>query len=84
MRSWDEAFEWFGQAYQERSISLGYLNIEPQLDELHSRKPAFPGRWSEGRLLIRFLQSHILKPRLSHNPSRIVTRGDFWKRYEVL
>ncbi len=36
MRSWDEAFEWFEQAYQERSISLGYLNIEPQLDELHS------------------------------------------------
>ena len=69
MRSWDEAFEWFGQAYQERSISLGYLNIEPQLDELHS-DPRFQALVRKDELLIRrfYLQSHILKPRLSHNP----------------
>ena len=32
----DEAFTYLEKAYEERSISLGYLGIEPQADELRS------------------------------------------------
>ena len=36
MGSLDEAFGCFQQAFRERSISLGYLKVEPQLDPLRS------------------------------------------------
>jgi TolB-like protein len=32
----DEAFSWLQKALEERSIWLGYLNVEPQLDPLRS------------------------------------------------
>jgi TolB-like protein/Flp pilus assembly protein TadD len=32
----EEAFYWLGRAFQERSLWLGYLNVEPQLDPLRS------------------------------------------------
>lgn len=32
----DEAFEWLERAFEHRSIWLGYLNVEPQLDALRS------------------------------------------------
>ena len=32
----DEAFAWLEKAFEDRSIWLGYLNVEPQLDRLRS------------------------------------------------
>jgi TolB-like protein/Tfp pilus assembly protein PilF len=32
----DEAFDWLQKAFQQRSLWLGYLNVEPQLDSLRS------------------------------------------------
>lgn len=32
----DEAFMWLDKAFEERSLWLGYLNVEPQLDGLRS------------------------------------------------
>jgi TolB-like protein/Tfp pilus assembly protein PilF len=32
----DRAFEWLGKAMEERSVGLGYLNVEPQWDALRS------------------------------------------------
>jgi hypothetical protein len=32
----DEAFAWLQRALEQRSLWLGYLNIEPQLDQLRS------------------------------------------------
>jgi tetratricopeptide (TPR) repeat protein len=31
----DEAFAWFGKAYDERSSALPFLNVNPRLDSLH-------------------------------------------------
>ncbi|HEY1576971.1 MAG TPA: winged helix-turn-helix domain-containing protein [Terracidiphilus sp.] len=36
LRDWDGAFAFLEAAFEERSISLGYLGIEPQVDELRS------------------------------------------------
>ena len=36
LRENDEAFVWLQKALQERSIWLGYIGVEPQLDELRS------------------------------------------------
>jgi TolB-like protein len=36
LREKDEAFVWLQKALQERSIWLGYIGVEPQLDELRS------------------------------------------------
>ena len=30
----DEAFAWMQRAFEQRSLWLGYLNVEPQLDSL--------------------------------------------------
>ena len=32
----DEAFAWLQRAFEQRSLWLGYLNVEPQLDPLRS------------------------------------------------
>jgi adenylate cyclase len=32
----DEAFAWLQTAFEQRSLWLGYLNVEPQLDPLRS------------------------------------------------
>jgi hypothetical protein len=32
----DEAFTWLWRALEQRSLWLGYLNVEPQLDPLRS------------------------------------------------
>ena len=32
----DEAFHWLQRAFEQRSLWLGYLNVEPQLDRLRS------------------------------------------------
>lgn len=32
----DNAFEWLGKALEQRSLWLGYLNVEPQLDSLRA------------------------------------------------
>ena len=32
----NDAFEWLGRALEERSLWLGYLNAEPQLDSLRA------------------------------------------------
>jgi tetratricopeptide (TPR) repeat protein len=32
----DEAFSWLQRAFEQRSLWLGYLNVEPQLDRLRS------------------------------------------------
>jgi hypothetical protein len=32
----DEAFAWLQKAVEQRSLWLGYLNVEPQLDQLRS------------------------------------------------
>jgi TolB-like protein/tetratricopeptide (TPR) repeat protein len=37
----DEAFAWMQRAFEQRSLWLGYLNVEPQLDALRS-DPRFP------------------------------------------
>jgi TolB-like protein/tetratricopeptide (TPR) repeat protein len=34
----DEAFAWFERAFEQRSLWLGYLNVEPQLDPLRKDK----------------------------------------------
>jgi hypothetical protein len=32
----DEAFTWLQRAFEQRSLWLGYLNVEPQLDAVRS------------------------------------------------
>jgi hypothetical protein len=32
----DEAFKWLQRAFAERSLWMGYLNVEPQFDLLRS------------------------------------------------
>ena len=32
----DETFSWLQRAFEQRSLWLGYLNVEPQLDPLRS------------------------------------------------
>lgn len=36
LRNHDEAFSWLNRAFEERSLWLGYLNVEPQLDPLRA------------------------------------------------
>ena len=36
LRQNDEAFAWLQRAFEQRSLWLGYLNVEPQLDPLRS------------------------------------------------
>jgi hypothetical protein len=36
LKETDEAFEWLRRALEERSVWLGYLSVEPQLDPLRS------------------------------------------------
>ena len=36
LRKNDEAFTWLQRAFEQRSIWIGYLNVEPQLDPLRS------------------------------------------------
>jgi TolB-like protein/Flp pilus assembly protein TadD len=36
LRETDEAFAWLQKAFEQRSLWLGYLNVEPQLDPLRS------------------------------------------------
>ena len=38
LREFDEALLWLGRAFKERSLWLGYLNVEPQLDPLRGDK----------------------------------------------
>jgi TolB-like protein/Tfp pilus assembly protein PilF len=38
----DDAFTWLQRAFEQRSLWLGYLNVEPQLDQLRSDQ-RFPG-----------------------------------------
>ena len=35
-RETDNAFKWLGKALEQRSLWLGYLNVEPQLDSLRA------------------------------------------------
>jgi TolB-like protein/Tfp pilus assembly protein PilF len=52
----DEAFAWLQRAFEQRSIWLGYLNVEPQLDQLRSDE--------------RF-QELLHRVGLAHSPSRL-------------
>jgi TolB-like protein/Tfp pilus assembly protein PilF len=36
LQEYDEAFTWLQRAFEQRSLWLGYLNVEPQLDSLRS------------------------------------------------
>ena len=36
LRENNEAFKWLQTAFEQRSLWLGYLNVEPQLDPLRS------------------------------------------------
>ena len=36
LRDYDEAFAWLQKAFDQRSIWLGYLQVEPQLDPVRN------------------------------------------------
>jgi hypothetical protein len=45
----DEAFEWLGRAFEERSPWIGYMHVDPRMDPLRS-DPRFDAALRRARL----------------------------------